>query len=296
METNLLVFALIFYTATLLLHACLSSPAPKTTSMPRPGFAKTADSTSPHPEPLMAPSWLQCWRQRQDGGPWGFVGFRTACYGDEQKWEEFKNKVQKIIEIPFTSAMEQGYPPHEIEAAQAQFEIRWIEDPDLASADAEKLRAKYGALLPELPPGLSFSHQSLRIFLCASPEAVASVLSLSPTELPTSESKRWRPKAPFLLAITPYADPGLEEGHEERGWFKPVFKIAAEVLVEEMWWLLEAGFITLRKITRMVRGSSELGKVEGLGGSDGDNLDDMWWSMHSSPERMRRRRQFLPSF
>lgn len=274
--------------------------------MPRPNFATTPANPPGAPQEaetaaeahIPPPTWLKNWRKRHDGQAWGFVGFRTACYGEEaqeaEQWEEFKKRVRQIIEIPMRTAIEQGYPRHEIDAARAKFEIRWIEEPALAGADADTLRARYAALLPGFPPGLSLPHQSLSVFLCASPEAVASVLALDPEEMPTSESPFWRSNAPFLLAVAPYTELGLEEGHEEIEWFKPVFKVAVEVLVEELWWLLEADFTTLSKVTRLVRGSNELGRLDDRGGRD--DLEDMWWSMHPSPERMRKKRQIRGGF
>ncbi|KAH6845742.1 hypothetical protein B0I37DRAFT_313182 [Chaetomium sp. MPI-CAGE-AT-0009] len=142
---------------------------------------------------------------------------------------------------------------------------------------------KWGFLGKDLPAGLSHC-----LFLCASQEAVDSVTSLDEDELPTLESVPWRPTAPFLLAVSTDANPGLEEGHEEREWFKPVFKVAAETIVDELWPLVDSGGMPLRRITRHVKGSSELGAEET---ADGEELEDIWWTMAPSPERLKKRRR-----
>ncbi|EAQ90336.1 hypothetical protein CHGG_02271 [Chaetomium globosum CBS 148.51] len=118
-------------------------------------------------------------------------------------------------------------------------------------------------------------------------EAVDSVTSLRDDELPTFESMLWRPTAPFLLAVSAYADSELEEDHEENEWFQPVFKVAAETMAGELWPLLDSGGMPLTRITRFVKGSSELGPVGTL---DDEKLENIWWTMAPSPERLRRRR------
>lgn len=99
------------------------------------------------------------------------------------------------------------------------------------------------------------------MFLCASPGAVESFLPAPGAELPSPGSQRWRSDAPFLLAVAADTEHKLEDGHEEREWLKPVFKVAAETLVDELWWLLDADIMPVRRLTRNVRGSDELGEM-----------------------------------
>ncbi|KAJ0346171.1 hypothetical protein COL154_002640 [Colletotrichum chrysophilum] len=232
------------------------------------------------------PNWLKHWSERHKGQTWGVVAFRTASYDDSHRWEAFTKEVDRIIEIPFQRAVDEGNVPDEstgsIKEARSQFEIRWIEDAALASESADDLRARFDGLKPDLPAGMSD-----KVFLVASNEAIASVLDLEEAERPTTKSMWWRPSAPFLVAVAVDPDPGLEEGHEEREWFRPIFKVAAEVVVEELLWLLDSDIMPLRRITRSVKGLENITGNEVVGDRESD---DLWWSTAPSPQRMRKRR------
>ncbi|KAK2756876.1 hypothetical protein CKAH01_17110 [Colletotrichum kahawae] len=238
----------------------------------------------------LPPNWLKHWSRRHNGQTWGMVVFRTASYDDPERWEAFVKEVGRIAEIPFQRAVEEGNVPEEpmgfIEEARFKFEIRWIEDAALAdeSADesADDLRARFNRLKPDLSAGMSD-----KVFFVASDRAVASVLDLQETEQPTTKSKWWRPSAPFLLVVAADPDPGLEEGHKEREWFKPILKVAAETMAEELLWLLDSDIMPLRRITRSVKGLASIARNEVV---RGEGLDDIWWSTAPSPERMRKRR------
>ncbi|RYP60325.1 hypothetical protein DL769_008157 [Monosporascus sp. CRB-8-3] len=298
------------------------------------------------------PDWLKTWRKRYRGQPWGFVAFRTATATatimTNSDVEEFQTRVREIVEIPLDAALEQGQPADEVAEARSTFEIRWVEveeeEPEETTAEeghsrhdivvadpVERLRARYRAMRESgsLPPGLS-----LPIFLCASPGAVTSVLSTSPGgdnngKKPETMSPRWRPGAPFLLAVAAEEERGPADdeaddsvgGGGEKDWFKPVFKVAAEVLVEELWWVVEEQITSLGKLMRFVRGAAvtddptvaeekekEGERRPGGGhghhdddkqgeepGHDDDGLDDIWWSVHMPPHRMRKRRRMFAS-
>jgi hypothetical protein len=174
-----------------------------------------------------------------------------------------------------------------------------------------------------LPSGLD-----LPVFLCASPAAVASVLRTSPAEAKEAhEGKpRWRSgDIPFLLVAAVETEQGIVEeedddeeeetkvGGGERSWFKPVFKAAAEVLVDELWWVVAEQMTSLGQMTRFVRGATvaeehvttteeeregEGGEAADVGseqaeepGHDDDGLDDIWWTVHMPPRQMRKRRR-----
>ncbi|KAK7962005.1 uncharacterized protein PG986_002830 [Apiospora aurea] len=131
---------------------------------------------------------------------------------------------------------------------------------------------------------------------------------------------------PFLLVAAVETEQGIvedrddEEGKEEtnvgggeRSWFKPVFKAAAEVLVDELWWVVAEQMTTLGRMTRFVRGATVDGEHvttteeerQGAGGEavdvgggradepghDNDGLDDIWWTVHMPPRQMRKRRR-----
>ncbi|KAJ5005375.1 hypothetical protein K4K48_007361 [Colletotrichum sp. SAR 10_66] len=244
-----------------------------------------ADAKESVPE-YFPPNWHKHWRKRHEGQTWGVVAFRTASYDDAERWEAFTKEVDRIIEIPFQRAIEECNVPENsmgsMKEARSKFGIRWIEDATLASESADDLRARFDDLNSDLPTGMSD-----KVFLVASEEAVASVLDLEEAERPTTKSKWWRPSAPFLVVVAVDPDPGLEEGHEEREWFKPIFKVAAEVMVEELLWLLDSDIMPLRRITRNVKGLASITGNEVVGDRESD---DLWWSTAPSPQRMRKRR------
>ncbi|KAI0521629.1 hypothetical protein F5B22DRAFT_545444 [Xylaria bambusicola] len=240
----------------------------------------------------VAPDWLRQCTRRHRHQTWGFVAVRTASYDDAERWNEFKARIRSIMEVPFErdiKSISTSAVTEDASAAKAKLELRWIEDPALdGQTDPDILRDRYSQIRPSLPPG-----QSQHVFLVASKDAIASVLDDTNDQktdeaAPFGYPPRWRPNAPYILAVSADADPGLEEGHEEREWFKPVFRVAAEVLVDEFWHLLDSDIMPLRRITRCVRGTDLDGRVLAPGDDDYD-LEDLWWSMAPSPWRLRKR-------
>ncbi|KAJ6199959.1 hypothetical protein J3E72DRAFT_384101 [Bipolaris maydis] len=254
--------------------------------------------------------------------------------------------IQKVLE-------EEGHPAGDIAEARRSFEIRWVEVDDNDDDDdddeeeeeeeeakgekgkreagvggdwVEKARASYRAMRESgvLPSGLA-----LPVFLCASPAAVVSVLRTSPVEVKEAHEvkSRWRSgDVPFLLVAAAETEQGIvvdddddEEEEEtkvgggERSWFKPVFKAAAEVLVDELWWVVAEQIMSLGQMTRFVRGATVAEEHvttteeerQGRGveaadvgsrraeepGRDDDGLDDIWWTVHMPPRQMRKRRR-----
>jgi hypothetical protein len=197
---------------------------------------------------------------------------QTTCYDDADRWTKFKEEFQRIVEIPFKR---NGDFP-DLFMVKAKFEIRWIEDPVLDQASVEVLRDRYKQLQSDLPRDLSQD-----VFLSTSTQSIGSVLNVADTdETPSTESKPWRPLAPYILAVLPFAQPELEEEHTERDWYRSVVKIAAEVLVDEFWSLLDADFMSLRKITRHIKDVDD----QDLATQASDGLEDMWWSITPSPQ------------
>jgi hypothetical protein len=299
----------------------------------------------PPPPP---PDWLKTWRKRaggDGGGAWGFVAFCTSsavAAMPESDVAKFHTRTREMAEIPIQKALEgEGQPADDIAEARRSFEIRWVEvDDDDEDAKGEKgrgeagtggdwvekARASYRAMRESgvLPSGLD-----LPVFLCASPAAVASVLRTSPVEVKEAhEGKpRWRSgDVPFLLVAAAETEQGIVEedddeeeeegtkvGGGERSWFKPVFKAAAEVLVDELWWIVAEQMTSLGQMTRFVRGATvaeehfttteeerqgEGGEAADIGsgraeepGHDDDGLDDIWWTVHMPPRQMRKRRR-----
>jgi hypothetical protein len=143
---------------------------------------------------------------------------------------------------------------------------------------------------------------------------MASVLRIPPSSQPGTDSPRWRPGAPFLLVVAAEDEQGpvddeASESHVggEKDWFKPVFRAAAEVLVEELWGVAERQITSTRNLTRFVRGAAitvnpsleiedtDIPEGEEEVGDNDDGLDDMWWSAHTPPHRMRQRRRIFDS-
>jgi hypothetical protein len=237
--------------------------------------------------------------------------------------------------------LEQGQPAEEIAEAREAFQIRWVEvTTDDAVPEQEEQKAegaghdRQKAATYSLE-GLLAQYQTVQesgdlpgdfflpLFLYASPGAVESVLSTSssldnnPEAKPQTTGTYWRSDAPYLLAIPTVNDCGVVEdsedsnsGYTETDWFKPIFKVAIEVLVEELWWVLESQMTPVWKLTRTVRQANltdgELAKEEKEStgdkrpsqsgdNADGHDLDDMWWTLHISPHRLRKRRRLLAS-
>ncbi|TLD11103.1 hypothetical protein PgNI_05341 [Pyricularia grisea] len=241
---------------------------------------------------VMTPSWLKQWRKRHQDQPWGFVGVRAGCYGGggaEQRWKEFQAQFQRILEVPFDWAFENGRSSggggsstsggsgEAASKAREMFEVRWIEDPALDGADVQILRGKFQELQSTLSPGFSQP-----IFLSATDQVIDSVLGMAPEDLPTTASRRGRNPAPWVYAVAASSDRGVPDEHVESAWFRDVFKVAIEVLADELWWIVDSGTMPLRRITRGVKG-------EGVAADAGnDDLEDIWWSTAPSAERLKK--------
>lgn len=275
------------------------------------------------------PEWLKTWRKRAGGGVWGFVAFcpsSAVAAMSESDVAKFRTRAREMAEMPIQKAEEEEGQPatDEIAEARRSFEIRWLVVDDDGEDWVEKARASYRAMRVSgvLPSGLD-----LPVFLCASPAAVASVLRTSLAEAKEAhEGKpRWRSgDVPFLLVAAAETEQGIveeddDEGAEtrvgggERSWFKPVFKAAAEVLVDELWWVVAEQMMSLGRMTRFVRGATVAeehvtmtedkreggeGEAAGVGsgrveepGHEDDGLDDIWWTVHMPPRQMRKRRR-----
>ncbi|KAK2595261.1 hypothetical protein QQS21_007048 [Conoideocrella luteorostrata] len=264
---------------------------------------KLIEQGVPPPE-YNAPDFLRQWQKRYSDRPWGFVAFRAALYGDgdgdgdEKKWLEFKDRVQRCLDVSFDNVVRQhrGHEYEQVAKARKSFKLHWIEDKELNGATADSLRERYAEMKSkgDTPPGMDYN-----MFLCASPEAVRSVLSPDESALPTTRSFFWRDDAPFLLSVMEEAEVnphGYEEEehdptdpHDERNWHKSVFKVPVEIIPDHLWDLVDRDFIQPARLTRGVKGSTELGgtmpEIDTV-----DDLSELWWGMGPSPQALDRRR------
>ncbi|PKY00614.1 hypothetical protein P168DRAFT_313393 [Aspergillus campestris IBT 28561] len=273
------------------------------------------------PPPPPPPDWLRVWRKRCQGQKgqgqgknWGVVVFWTAGavkrvvdYEDAggEGVEGFEERVQQIVEIPFETVLDQGQSAEEIDEARRSFAIRWVrvadDDGDESKAGeeiqenvlVERLRARYHSM-QEQDSGLF-----LPIFLVVSSSAVASVLSTPEAgdEKVGTTSPRWRTGAPFLLAVAATEDQGVvsdddQEAGGEKDWFKPVFRVAMEVVVEELWPVVEEQITTLGRMTRFVQ-RAEVTETVPTVIDEEDGLDAIWWSVHAPPRHLRKRRRIF---
>ncbi|KAK2591098.1 hypothetical protein QQS21_011209 [Conoideocrella luteorostrata] len=257
---------------------------------------KLREANAPPPE-YKAPDFLRIWRQRYNCGPWGFYAFRIALYGhdDNNKWEEFKIRLNRLVNIPFDRVVQnhRGREYEEVAKGRSMFEIRWIEDKELNGANADTLRKYWHDMKKNKAVKGNFD---LNMFFCASPESIESVLLPSQDDLPTAESLSWRDDAPFLLAVMeeestnshgeePY-DP--EDPHHEANWYKPVFKVPIEIVADDFWVTIERPILELARITRTVRGSTELGG-ELPKAVLADEPYEHWWGAGPTPRSVKRR-------
>jgi len=189
--------------------------------------AKTGTETEGHVEggeekrkgktEMAPPNWLRRWRKRSarqqsvEGGknwPWGFVVFCVGNmkYGDGEvaaRWETYKTQVEKLVRLSFQHDENSSLAiPEDYHDATAGFELRWVEEESLVGADATMLRRRYAEMRDGLPSGLTQD-----IFLCASNEAVASVVDSQADVHSTPGDTRFSPDAPFLLAVAADGDP-----------------------------------------------------------------------------------------
>ena len=257
---------------------------------------RIAQSSKPlltsNPKPIDPPPWLQHWRKPSglNRGEWGFVVYRTALYDDELRWEEYKKQLHEVISIPFQEDADRGVLPEDYNEAREKFEMKWIEDPELASASSDDLRARYSALRPSLPPGLSHA-----LFLCASSQSVESMAYADSPRRGIEKSGRWKQAAPFLLGVLA-CDHGAEEEDDDwtgMEWMrpKPVIRVAAASVVDELFAVVAMRETGMQILTTQVKGSGELDA--GQGESTDAKLDNIWWTDCPSPASLRRRHPWI---
>ncbi|KAL4749491.1 hypothetical protein BDW72DRAFT_194837 [Aspergillus terricola var. indicus] len=235
------------------------------------------------------PEWLKIWRKRYQrlGKNWGFMGLWTAAAVSAAERlvdsdsgsggvEEFQRRVCENVEIPFEAALKEGQSAEEVENARTAFEIRWdwLDNEEEKKGDREVSKAE----------------------------------DISNTELIERLRARYRSMqeagAPFLLAVAAEEEQSIEEDEEadilvsrggEKDWSKPVIRVAVEVLVDELWPVLDEQITTLGKMMRFVQSAEVTENVmtggDGQGEADEDGLDAIWWSMHTPPHQMRKRRR-----
>lgn len=253
------------------------------------------DAGVPPPE-YEAPEYLKLSRQRYSNGHhWGFVAFRTVLYDNEERWMEFKDRTQKILNIAFDHVVEdhRGHEYEEVALARKNFILHWIEDKELDGANENTLRERYRKVKEAVPAGMGFD-----LFLSTCSESVDSVLS---GPLPDLDSPHWRDNAPFLLVVmesteeNPHGDDEEEpydpyDPHHEKNWYQSVFKVPIEIIPNIFWPEVERAIIPPTRLTRKVKGFNHL-----LGGQKpreipliGD-LNELWWGMMPSPKRLRER-------
>ncbi len=134
-------------------------------------------------------------------------------------------------------------------------------------------------------------------FLCASPETVESLLTLEDDNLPNTKSAFWRDDAPSLLVVMEAVEVhthGDEEDeydtngpNDEGKWYKSVFKVPVEIIVDSLRDPVDVPFIPPSRLTRQVKGSAELGGAIDENCTE-DGLTELWWGggtiASSSPE------------
>ncbi|KAL2828494.1 hypothetical protein BDW59DRAFT_159698 [Aspergillus cavernicola] len=201
------------------------------------------------------PDLMRIWKgghQGQPQGERGFVGFGTRAAAAVAEWmagstgkgvEEFQDRVREIVEIPFGAALEEGQVAEEIGEARGMFEIRWVQldDEEEEDKEGEEDEIEEEADLVER--------------LCARYRSMQES-GTSPTVFPSQyfllhlhQPPAWRPGAPFLLAVSTEEEQGVvdddPEAVEQFGRskeiesFKPVFRVAVEMLVGELWPVVE---------------------------------------------------------
>lgn len=263
--------------------------------------------------PASYPDWLRHLRQFHDNQTWGFFGLQTTCFDDQDRWVEFKAKLNDVVWASSQTATDTI--TSDLAEAKAKFEIQWVEDPAMAlSQDGQgpsldSLRKRFKQVITEehrLPDAVFKD-----IFLVASEDAITSVLDTSVPAIirfhdpDTSESTKANRRGPdgvidppYVLAVAADEPRPLDEDNDGHGWFKPVFKVAAELLVTDFWHELEFRITRngepLMKLTRHTKGVDLLGKALGDsqgGGNAGDQ--DVWWGSLVPRSRRAKRRRVL---
>lgn len=220
--------------------------------------ASMEDLRTKRPRPF-PPDFVATCREIVKEGLWGFVAVRSACYDDEEKWAKFKDKWQEVVNLGFRrNDGEEG-----LEDAESKFEIRWIENKDLAGADLDILREyvlvnrlicylnltdattrRYNAVWPFLPRGLQHC-----VFLSITDKVVDSVLG---NKEPTVESEYWSQDVPFVVVLYSDGTPVLDED-EDDGCFEKPFMVALEVIADVFWPLVGADTGALDSFTRFIK-------------------------------------------
>jgi hypothetical protein len=70
---------------------------------------------------------------------WGYIVYRTT-YGDDQAWQQFKDKFEKYRQVAPQALDASEMPPEDAQTLRRTLRLEYVEDPELDGADYVEVR------------------------------------------------------------------------------------------------------------------------------------------------------------
>lgn len=178
------------------------------------------------------PLYMKALQQYHAGNQhWGFVVFRTCCYDDEQRWNQFRAKWDAVIAAMF----DRESSVEGIADVNRRFTIHWVEDPQLEGATPQQVVEGYS----------NFAAQREAAFL---PEIClmvneASLQSFFDSKIPTPTPWTSQTTIPYALAI-PLASQSADCEHGSQ----PFFNVAVGSL-DTLWGVVASNLQSTRELS-----------------------------------------------
>ncbi|KAL1964880.1 hypothetical protein VTN77DRAFT_6233 [Rasamsonia byssochlamydoides] len=128
-------------------HSCKRRPGP-----PQPqNCASSVSSSDKEPGEDRPPF---CSPLGRGSGRKGFLGYRCAAYGDEERWQLFLSRLDCLIEESWQDLDRECCEEGSFSAVvRDATEIRWVEDPTLQGQGVEEVKRRFNILQRKIPQG-----------------------------------------------------------------------------------------------------------------------------------------------
>ncbi|KAI9654335.1 MAG: hypothetical protein M1821_006651 [Bathelium mastoideum] len=187
--------------------------------------------TTPDIDDLPAEAQAGVWRVLSKMGleeeEWGFVGFRTCCYGseEEERWQRARALWDVVVDGIFEEVKDAERTSGGA-GARDRWKVLWVEEEQLEGVAVEECARRYRELIAEGKVGIGQRHS---VCLVVDEECVR---SLEESKIPTPKPWVRERIIPLVRVVDKSAGEDVradEEGLAEHGW-STNFKVAVEAL------------------------------------------------------------------
>ena len=181
-----------------------------------------------------------------EGQEWGFVAFRTCCYGSEEdeRWQRFRGWWDVVVDGVFEEVKDVEGLSSEV-GARDRWNVKWVEEEQLEGVAVDECARRYRELIAEDKVGTGQQHAAC---LMVDEECVR---SFEESKIPTPKPWVGEKIIPFVRVVDRSAGEDAradEEGWAEHGW-STNFKGAVEALPTSLFETVAGEIQTIREMS-----------------------------------------------